>query len=96
MAAFGKYFGRLVKVVFEDVGAFFKLIWDFFVAVWRSIISNFSLILFSILFAMNKPERNKKRIEIIVKVFLFYNAQSPNRLLQQVSFHIFRAQCFQR
>lgn len=38
-----------------------------------SIISNFSLILFSILFAMNKPERNKKRIEIIVKVFLFFS-----------------------
>ncbi len=42
MSAFGKYLGRLVKVFFEDVGAFFGLIWDFLVAVWRAIISNFS------------------------------------------------------
>ena len=42
MAAFGKYFGRLIKVLFEDIGAFIKSIWDFFVSVWRMLVSNFS------------------------------------------------------
>ena len=39
MSAFGKYFGRLMKVVFEDIVAFFKLIIDFFVSIWRNLIS---------------------------------------------------------
>lgn len=42
MSAFGKYFGRIVKVLWEDVIDFFKLIIDFFVSLWRDIISNFS------------------------------------------------------
>ena len=42
MSAFGKYFGRLLKVIFEDIGAFFKLIWEFIVSVWRNLISDFS------------------------------------------------------
>ena len=42
MSAFGKYFGRLMKVVFEDIVAFFKLIIDFFVSIWRNLISDFS------------------------------------------------------
>lgn len=42
MSAFGKYFGRLLKVFWEDVIDFFKLIIDFFVSIWRSIISDFS------------------------------------------------------
>ena len=42
MSAFGKYFGRLVKVLWEDIIDFFKLIIDFFVSIWRDIISNFS------------------------------------------------------
>ena len=29
MSAFGKYFGRIVKVLWEDIVDFFKLIIDF-------------------------------------------------------------------
>ena len=42
MSAFGKYFGRIVKVLLEDIVDFFELIIDFFVSLWRDIISNFS------------------------------------------------------
>lgn len=42
MSAFGKYFGRLLKVFWEDVIDFFKSIIDFFVSIFRSIVSNFS------------------------------------------------------
>ena len=42
MSAFGKYFGRLVKVLWEDIIEFFRLIIDFFVSLWRDIVSNFS------------------------------------------------------
>lgn len=42
MSAFGKYFGRLLKVVWEDIVNFFKLIIDFFVSIGRSIVSDFS------------------------------------------------------
>ncbi len=42
MAAFGKYIGRLLKVLWEDIIDFFKLIIDFLVSVWRAIIGNFS------------------------------------------------------
>ena len=42
MSAFGKYFGRLFKVLWEDIIDFFSDIIDFFVAIFRSIISNFS------------------------------------------------------
>jgi len=42
MSAFGKYFGRLLKVLWEDIVDFFKLIIDFFVSIWRALVSNFS------------------------------------------------------
>ena len=42
MSAFGKYFGRLLKVLWEDIVDFFKLIIDLFVSIWRSLVSNFS------------------------------------------------------
>ena len=42
MSAFGKYFGRLLKVFWEDIIDFFKLIINFFVSIWRAIVSNFS------------------------------------------------------
>ena len=42
MSAFGKYFGRLFKILWEDIIGFFKLIIDFFVSIWRFLISNFS------------------------------------------------------
>lgn len=42
MSAFSKYFGRLLQVLWEDIVAFFQLIGNFFVSLWKSIISNFS------------------------------------------------------
>lgn len=42
MAAFGKYFGRLLKVLWEDLVGFFKSIIDFLVQVWRMLVANFS------------------------------------------------------
>ena len=42
MSAFGKYFGRLLKVIWEDIIEFFKSIIDFIVSIFRFIVSNFS------------------------------------------------------
>lgn len=42
MSAFGKYFGRLLKVLWEDIVEFFGSIIDFFVSFFRSLVSNFS------------------------------------------------------
>lgn len=42
MSAFSKYFGRLIQVLWGDIVAFFGLIGNFFVSLWKSIISNFS------------------------------------------------------
>lgn len=42
MAAFGKYFGRLLKVLWEDLVGFIKSILDFFVQIWRMLVANFS------------------------------------------------------
>ena len=42
MSAFSQFFGKLLQSIGKDIGAFFQSIINFFVSLWKTIISNFS------------------------------------------------------